>query len=69
MPKFRSLRFRYHGCQLLPNRFEVSDKGTIRAIERIPKTIVTKGRACLYVFSVIGTQLGLYISDRSRDRD
>ena len=49
MPEFRKLRSGGYRCQLLPDRLKVSNKGTIRAVERIAKTILTEDCTCLYV--------------------
>ena len=55
--------------ELLPDRLKVSNKGTIRAVERIAKTILTEDCTCLYVLSVVSAQFRLYIGNRIRDRD
>ena len=69
MSEFWRLGSSGYRCQLLPDRLKISDKSTIRAIERIAKTVLTKGRPCLYTLSVISAQFRLYIGNRVRDRD
>ncbi len=64
MPEFRKLRSGGYRCQLLPDRLKVSNKGTIRAVERIAKTILTEDCTCLYVLSVVSAQFRLYIGNR-----